>query len=597
MAYIPEEQIEEIKSQLDIVSIISEYVDLKQSGNNFLGLCPFHNEKTPSFTVSRQKGIFHCFGCHEGGDTITFIMKKENLSYPEAIRFLADKLGIFLETGKVDKELYEHRKVLYAINNEAKLYFFHNLLTNSIPKKYIQDRGLNRDFINKYMIGYATDNFQDLMQYLLKKGYKIEDMIELGLVKKSKKNNSYYDAFRSRLIFPIINSRKNIIGFGGRTLVNDRAKYINSPESIVYHKSQNLYGVMNFNNISKLDKVILVEGYMDVISLSNYGIGFAVASLGTALTNEQAKLISRYTKNVYICYDGDTAGIKAAERAMDIFKEIDIYPNIVRIPDGLDPDDYIKKYGKNSFDNLLENSLNPILYRYNILISKYDLKDIDQKVIFLQKLTTLLFEIDNKLVQSEYINRFSEDLSLDKQSLILEIANLEKTKEINENPSINENSEIIKQSNFEFKKIMIESLRYIIFNRNLADEVIRVSNFLENETSYWEKSLEIIEKIDFNSSDSIMKQITAMKIDKNIEKIFYIALNVKDVEYFNREENTKAYILSIEKSRLIIKRDMLKEQFALLGNYNNLNDDLKNVYNKLVMDIFKLDKDIKNLKN
>lgn len=594
MAFIPEDKIEEIKDQLDIVNIISEYVELKHSGNNYIGLCPFHNEKTPSFTVSSQKGIFHCFGCGEGGDAITFIMKKENLTYPEAIHFLADKLGIFIETGKIDKELYEHRKRLYAINNEAKLFFFHNLLTNSLPKKYISQRGLEKKLINKYMLGYATEKSQDLMQYLLKKGYKIEDMLELGLVKKSQKNGSLYDAFRNRLMFPIINSRKNIIGFGGRTLVDDRAKYINSPESIVYHKSNNVYGVMNFNNIAKAKKVILVEGYMDVISLSNYGIDYCVASLGTSLTREQAKLLSRHSKNVFICYDGDNAGIKAAERAMEILKEIDIFPNIVQIPDEMDPDDYIKKYGKSSFENLLENSVNPILYKYNNLLSEYDLKDIDQKVIFLEELTKLLAGIDNKLIQEEYINRFSEDLSLDKKNLIYEIQNIQGDipKKDNVNPILPR-----KQSNVGFKKIMIESLRYMIFNPGSLEDIQEVSDFLKDETIYWKELTNIVRKFDLNSTDSIYEQLENMNIEESIRKIFNVVLNIKDIDYYKVDENVKTYISTMEKNRLIIKRDMLREQFALLESYDTLTDELKNVYNQLVMDIFKLDKDIKYLNN
>ncbi|QQK07566.1 DNA primase [Miniphocaeibacter halophilus] len=592
MAYIPEDKIDEIKDQLDIVNIISEYVDLKQSGNNYIGLCPFHNEKTPSFTVSSQKGIFHCFGCGEGGDTISFIMKKENLSYPEAIQFLADKLGIFIETGKVDKELYEHRKKLYAINNEAKLFFFHNLLTNPIPKKYIVERGLKKELINKFMIGYATEKSQDLLNYMLKKGFKIEDLLELGLVKQSKRNNSLYDAYRNRLIFPIIDLRKNIIGFGGRTLVDDRAKYINSPESLVYHKSNNVYGVMNLRNVSKENKVILVEGYMDVISLSNYGIDYSVASLGTSLTIEQAKLISRYTKNVYICYDGDEAGINAAERALEIFRSINISPNIVKIPDGLDPDDYLKKYGRDSFNQLLENSLNPILYKYNNLINEYDLNDIDQKVIFLNKLTELLAEIESKLIRDEYINRFSDDLSLDRDNLQYEINKILNTKTID----VKTKKQVVKnQSDKGYKKILLESLRYIIFNPNISEDIIEVSKFLSEKTEFWTKTLDIVKKIDYNSEKSIKDQIYDFNIDDKTKLIFDAVFKVKDYNYYLNNDNAENYIKSMEKNKLIIEREILKSQFILLEDYDKLSDELKNVYNKLAMDIFKLDIDIKKM--
>ncbi len=596
MAYIHEDKINEIKDQLDIVQIISDYVELKQSGNNYLGLCPFHNEKTPSFTVSAQKGIFHCFGCGEGGDAISFIMKKESLSYPEAIHFLADKLGIFIETGKVDKKLYDHRKKLFQINDEAKLYFFQNLLASPIPKRYIQDRGINKNLINRYMIGYATKNSQGLLNHLMKKGYKLDDLLELGLVKKSRKNGSLYDAYINRLMFPIIDSRKNIIGFGGRTLGEDRAKYINSPESVVYHKSDHIYGTMNFKNISKENKAILVEGYMDVISLSNYGIDYSVASLGTSLTKEQAKLISRYTKNIFICYDGDNAGILAAERALNIFKEIEIFPNIVKIPDGLDPDDYLKEYGKESFFNLLENSLNPILYKYNNLLKKFDLKNIDEKIEFLKELTELLTTIDSRLVRDEYINRFAKDLNLDKDNLSFEVNNILKSSNSKLNTKLVNNEEPISvKSQNSYKRILLESLRFIVFNSEKREEIIRISDFLNDKTKYWKDTLSSILKININSEKTVADQLEENRIDANIRKIINQVFMVKDRKYYLDSNNANNYINSMEKNKLIIERDTLKEQFSLLSDYESLSDELKNVYNSLAMDILRLDKDIKKM--
>ncbi|MDL2310922.1 DNA primase [Peptostreptococcaceae bacterium OttesenSCG-928-C18] len=595
MAYISEDKINEVKDQIDIVNLISEYVDLKQSGNNYLGLCPFHNEKTPSFTVSANKRIFHCFGCGEGGDAISFIMKKENLNYPETIQFLADKLGIFLETGKVDKELYEHRKILYAINNEAKLYFFHNLLTNSIPKKYIQNRGLNRDFINKYMLGYATDSYTDLLNHLTKKGYKVDDLLELGLVKKSQKNNSLYDAYRNRLIFPITDTRKNIIGFGGRTLGMDKAKYINSPESLIYHKSDNIYGVNNLQNAAKQNKIILVEGYMDVISLSNYGIDYCVASLGTALTKEQAKLISRYSKNIYVCYDGDSAGIKAAERAMEIFSELNISPYIVTIPDALDPDDYVKKYGKESFENLLKNALNPILYKYGNLVNSYDLKDIDQKVEFLKKITVLLSDIDNELTRDEYINRFSKDLNIDNKSLEEEVDKLLNNKKTTKKSTPEKKKKISAKNVRNMKLKLVESLRYSIFNNKMADEIIKASNFLENETQYWKLCTEIAQKFKFNSEMSLEEQLKELNLSLEINKIFESVLNIDNYHDYTNIDNTKKYINSLERDKLIYKRDDLKEQLSLLEENENLTEELENIHTKLAMDILELNKDIKKL--
>ena len=348
MGFIPQDKIDEIKSVADIVSVIGDYVELKRAGSNYVGLCPFHNEKTPSFSVSPSKGIFHCFGCGVGGDVISFIMQKEGLSYPEAIKFLADKLGILVETNEVNKEKYEHRKKLFEINNEAKLFYYKNLLINDIPKEYIKKRNLNNNLINKFIIGYA-DGKNSLYRHLLQKGYQKDDIIEVGLINQDEKGN-VYDKFRNRLMFPIIDIRGNVIGFGGRALAEARAKYLNSPQSLAYDKSKNVYGVSNLKNSTKVGKIILVEGYMDVISLTNYGFDYAIASLGTSLTHDQAKLIKRYCKNIYICYDGDSAGQNATSRAIEIFKEQDISPNIIVIPDNMDPDDYIKQYGNESFN-------------------------------------------------------------------------------------------------------------------------------------------------------------------------------------------------------------------------------------------------------
>lgn len=588
MAYIPEDKIQEIKDQLDIVNIISEYVELKPSGQNYVGLCPFHNEKTPSFSVSRSKGIFHCFGCGEGGDVITFIMKKENLNYIEAVRFLADKLGIFLDTGNVDKELYEHRKKLIRINEDAKYYFFQQLLTYEIPKKYLASRNLNKSVVNKFMIGYAPDGYNNLLNYFKSKNVDTDDLLELGLIKKSK-NGKLYDAYRNRLIFPILNTRKEVIGFGGRTLVDDKAKYINSPESVVYHKSFNLYGIINFNSISKKDKVVLVEGYIDVISMYNQGVDYCIASLGTALTKEQAKLIKRYTKNVFICYDGDSAGQKATKKAVDIFKDIGINANIIELPDNLDPDDYIKKFGKDSFETLIENSLNPILYDYNNLLKEYNLEDIDEKTKFLDKLVLLLSDIKNKLIQDEYIIRFSKDLNLDTESIKRELS---KTR----SKIIKKTSDEVKPVKNNNKFIFLESLRYYLFNKNieLRKKILESIWFLEDETKYFIPTIVFIEDnlIDINTT---LLDLAKMDGDEDIKKILESVLKVQNRIYYTNEDNTIRFLNSLKRRVLILERDNLKNQLNLLQDNETLTEDLQKSYTEIANKIFKIDLLLKNM--
>lgn len=589
MAYIPEEKIQDIKDQLDIVNIISDYIELKPSGQNYIGLCPFHNEKTPSFTVSRSKGIFHCFGCGVGGDAITFIMKKENMNYVEAIHFLADKLGIFLDTGNVDKELYEHRKTLLRINEEAKYYFFQQLLTYQLPKEYLSNRGLDKSVVNKFMLGYAPDGFDNLLNYFKGKNVKTEDLLELGLIKKSA-NGHLYDAYRNRLIFPITNNRKEVIGFGGRTLVDDRAKYINSPESIVYHKSKNLYGVTNFNSISKKDKVVIVEGYVDVISLYNYGIDYCVASLGTALTKEQAKLISRYTKNIYLCYDGDSAGQSATQRAIEIFKEIDIQANVIELPEQLDPDDYIKKYGKESFETLITNSLNSILYNYTKLLKNYDLDDINSKTEFLNELVKMLNEIDNKLVQDEYLIRFSKDLDINIDSIKSELS---KQKSYSKTP-VKDTPKVNRVNNN--KLIFLESIKYYLFNNDIEfrSKILNSVNFLEEETKYFTPTIIFIEENGL-TIDTTLDDIKELDGNSNIKKIIETTLKTQNRDYYNNKENAIRFLNSLKRHVLIMERDKLKEQLILLQENEELSESLKKSYTDLANEIFKIDSLLKSI--
>lgn len=604
MAYIPEEKIDEIKSQIDIVSVISDYIELKQSGSNFIGLCPFHNEKTPSFTVSNEKGIFHCFGCGEGGDAITFIMKKNGLSYPEAIRFLADKLGIFLDTGKIDKEKYNYRKKLLEINNEAKLYFFHNILTKDTPKLYLQNRGIKNENINKFLLGYADGSTDGLYRYLTQKGYKEEDLLELGLIKKSQYNNGYYDTYRDRLIFPLLDTRKNVIGFGGRTLVDSKAKYINSPESIVYHKGSNIYGITNLVNVNKHKKVLLVEGYMDVISLSNYGVDYSIACLGTALTENQAKLISRYCKNVYICYDGDGAGIKATEKAIDIFKNIDINAKIVQIPDGKDPDDYIRQYGKDSFENLIENALDAIMYRYSMLHQRYNLKEIDEKVAFLNDLSDLLSAIDREIIRNEYIERISNDIDVDIDALKKDVEEkyrqknnkFQNTEVIKTKPNITKKDTVVLRQG---RKIVFESMRYILFNKNSLGKIEDISEYFSEITKVWDSIFSFAkEHYENNEEDIFIKKEDIenfYKSDASMDKLIDSLYKTSLPNYYRREEELEKFLHLSKIYNLTLNRKECLEELELLSKSDMENDDIKETYKNIVKNIMDIDKRLKEL--
>ena len=414
MRLISDDMINQIKENSDIVDIIGEYVDLKKAGSSFKGLCPFHNEKTPSFTVDRKKQLFHCFGCGAGGDVVSFIMQKEGLSYPDSLKYLAQKAGINLVFNE-SPGMSEKRKRLYEINKDIMMYFYKNLLTNKAPQDYLIKRGLRSNIVNTFMLGFAKDSWDDLLNFARSNDIKEEDLLELGLIAKSK-NGNYYDKYRNRLIFPIIDTYGRIIGFGGRAIDNTMPKYLNSPESEVFKKRFNLYGLNIFKKQNKRD-LILVEGYMDVIALNNNGIDIAVASLGTAFTVDQAKLAKRYADNIYICYDSDSAGIKATKRAIEIFREAEIGVNIIELGQGLDPDDFVKKYGKEAFEKKMDEALNEYNYAYEQILNGYSEANDNEKLEKLNLFIGFLASIKQDLTREIFINKVSSLFEIDKQTL------------------------------------------------------------------------------------------------------------------------------------------------------------------------------------
>lgn len=598
MGFIPQDKIDEIKSVADIVSVIGDYVELKRAGSNYVGLCPFHNEKTPSFSVSPSKGIFHCFGCGVGGDVISFIMQKEGLSYPEAIKFLADKLGILVETNEVNKEKYEHRKKLFEINNEAKLFYYKNLLINDIPKEYIKKRNLNNNLINKFIIGYA-DGKNSLYRHLLQKGYQKDDIIEVGLINQDEKGN-VYDKFRNRLMFPIIDIRGNVIGFGGRALADSRAKYMNSPQSLAYDKSKNVYGVSNLKNSTKVGKIILVEGYMDVISLTNYGFDYAIASLGTSLTHDQAKLIKRYCKNIYICYDGDSAGQNATSRAIEIFKEQDISPNIIVIPDNMDPDDYIKQFGNESFDRLIDNAVDSVIYEYKKIFQKYDINDVKEKIQLIDDLTTLLSKLDREVIRDEYIKRFSDDLNIEYLSLKKDVSsklnevkpNITFHNERTDDKKITEKDSINNQEKITAVEIMTIACFHKDVYYDLKEEfskfktkISSYNNFIEFVDFYYSKNNE--NQIDEKSARDYFKN--DIQMDRTID---YLYKKSRDSININ---NIGRVVLEIKKYLMNQEKENIKSQLDLMQSVE-FNEKINKEYNEILNKILEINRQIKEYK-
>ena len=382
---------EEIRSRCNIVDVVSPLVPVKRAGSNYKGCCPFHKEKTPSFVVSEKKQIFTCFGCGRSGDVITFIREYYNLSFPEAVHRLANQYGIQIDDAY--ERGNEKKAVYYAINKTAARFFFDAFTQRANPGyDYMRGRGIQPETIAKFGIGYADEGWQTLSDYLVAQKTEVDKILELGLSSKSSKDGRLYDKFRSRVMFPIFNTMGKVIGFGGRTIAGDPAKYLNSQESRIFEKKRNLYG-LNFTKeeISSAGYAILVEGYMDVIGLYQGGVRNVCAALGTALTPEQAALLKRYTKKVVLCLDSDAAGIKAAIRGCDVLREAGLDVRVMHVDDGKDPDEYIKKHGADEFRALLDKTAETdVDFKIGLIGKKYDVNDFGQRIYFLRAAAKVL---------------------------------------------------------------------------------------------------------------------------------------------------------------------------------------------------------------
>ena len=422
--FISEEFKQELKSRTDIVDVISSYVHLKRTGRNMQGLCPFHNEDTPSFSVSPEKNMFHCFGCKASGDVITFIMRIENIEYLEAIRLLAQRAGLEIpESSARDEGISKLKNRIYEANREAARFYNQQLYTPQGAKalKYLYGRGLTDTSIRHFGLGYSPSSRFELLNHLKGKGFKEDELVKANLANTSKNGRGCYDSFSDRVMFPIIDLRGNVIAFGGRVMAADiQPKYLNTSDTPVFSKKNNIYALNFAKKKIRNDRIILVEGYMDVIAMHNAGFEETVATLGTALTKEQAKIISRYCKEIVICYDSDNAGQQATERAIDIFRSVGLNIKILTVPNGKDPDEFMKTYGDEGhsrFSYLLSKCGNDIEYRINKLRSKYNTDDTEQKVQFLTECAKLFASIENTIERDAYIQRLSDECLIERNAV------------------------------------------------------------------------------------------------------------------------------------------------------------------------------------
>ena len=418
--FYPDELIEEVRSRNDIVDVISGYVHLQKKGANYFGLCPFHNEKSPSFSVSRSKQMYYCFGCGAGGNVFTFLMEYENDTFPEAVKALADRAGISLPEADESEEARKEqsrRSRLLAINKEAAKYFYFQLRAKQGEQglNYLRERKLTDETIHRFGLGYANKTPDDLVRYLKSKGFPEELIREAGLCNTDEKHGMY-DKFWNRVMFPIEDINHRVIGFGGRVMGDGKPKYLNSPETPIFDKSRNLYG-LNFARSSRKGNIILCEGYMDVIAMHQAGFNQAVASLGTAFTLGQAGLLKRYTKEVLLSYDSDGAGVKAALRAIGILKEAGLTGRVINLEPYKDPDEFIKNLGAETFQERIDNAENSFLFEIRMLQREYDLNDPEKKTEFHRAVAKKLCEFPEEVERENYLEAVAEKYHIGFESL------------------------------------------------------------------------------------------------------------------------------------------------------------------------------------
>ena len=573
MVRYSEELIDEIRNSNDIVDIISQYVILKRSGRNFFGLCPFHKEKTPSFSVSPDKQIFHCFGCGAGGNVIHFISKIENVDFKESLEILADRAGIKLPTleNNVDSKRLELKEKVYEINKLVAMYYHETLYKPQAKpaQEYVKKRKLDNKALKEFCIGYA-ENANVLYKLLKEKGFTEEEILASDLV--IKKGNNYVDRFKNRLILPMQDIRNRFIAFGGRVLDNSLPKYINSPENIVYSKARNLYG-LNVAKNTKTRKLIIVEGYMDTVSLHQRGIDNVVASCGTALTEAQGRLLRKYAEKVIISYDSDSAGQAATLRGLEILNNLGCDIRILQMEGAKDPDEYVIKYGNGRFNDLVENAISLVEFKIKVLKKGLNIENTNDKIKFMNEIAKILGGVDNKIEQEIYIDKISSDYNISKEAIYAQI---------NKNEySNNKGAKILESSSI--RKPTIKRQEKEINPELEKRENIIISLLIDGGEEVYNKIKDIINPNDFKSeaNQKIMRRLYEEfeKGNSNINSLVDMFADDEQVvnaltgimaDDYEIEDNKKALddvINNYQKEKLMARRN------EIIQSLNNANLD------------------------
>ena len=569
------EAIEELKNQIDIVDVIGRSVELKRAGANYKGLCPFHNEKTPSFIVSPQKQIFTCFGgCGASGDVVTFVKRYYNLDFNEAVEKLADEYGIEIQKNshKDDREKY------YEVNREAARLFYRNLTVKKNPGyTYMQRRGIQDSTIKKFGLGYAEDSWNNLYDYFKKKGTDEKILIELGLI--SKKGDRCYDKFRNRVIFPIINTAGKVIGFGGRALDNEAMpKYLNSPENKVFQKKNNLYALNSTRqDIGKEGSAIIVEGYMDAISLYQNGVRNVAASLGTALTENQAKLINRYTKNVILSYDADAAGQKAALRGIEVLRGENCKVKVLHVTDGKDPDEYIKKNGREAFLSLTENALPYIDYKLEAAKRGLNISSEEGKLDYMKNISSILSDL-SPVECDIYIKKISRDTGISEGAIKMEILGNNKQEK-----HLPERHRETGEEVLELSPLEATVLKCLFIDPEFSESILPYSDIFESELG--KKTLNIAFEFyglngDFNKGQ-VMDRLEPAESEKLQESLDKVIITGNEKEVLNQ------CIHRWEFKRLESRERQLRDILSLADEEN------KESIDRLTIELMEIQKEMK----
>lgn len=558
----PDSFLQELKLRSDITEIASSYVNLKRHGRNMVGLCPFHGEKTPSFNIYTESGSFYCFGCGAGGDVITFIMKIENLDYVEAVKLLAQRAGMEMPENTYDDSLSKLRMRIYEANREAARFFHATLLSQRGQSglNYLRGRALSDRTIRHFGLGFADDDWNSLCNHLKNKGFSEYEIYSANLAFKRKNGNGIYDRFVNRVMFPIIDLRGNVIAFGGRIMTDEKPKYLNTSDTPVFKKSENLFSLNNAKS-SGTRTLILCEGYMDVIALNQAGFTNAVATLGTALTNEQAVLMKRYADEVIICYDADGAGQKATARAIDILRNAGLPIKILTVPSGKDPDEFIRSKGDNgpaAFKLLIEKCGNDIEYRLMKLKENYNLNTTDGKVAFLNEAVKIVATIESPIERDVFASKLCAELEIDKNAFLEQISKV-KRRDRRENIK-KETRQIQAELNGQSDKINRE--HYKKPRSSSAEEALLV--YLINNPDYANSISERVTPDKF--SNSLIKryyEYVLSKIKSGYEPLTSVSLD------FNSDEVSYLYKLISTTIPAASTREAVEEYINVINEESN----------------------------